>query len=748
MLKAESFSTMKCWVFDVEEEAKGVRLWLVDEEGKTHKLTYPFRPYFYITGGRSAVAAAIKTMGRWKVPVFLQWEEKREFYSDKLIPCAKVSVDCPLIYPKIVKALVSQREQGFELYTSDISVAQLFFIETGLFPMAQVRLERKTADSLSLNDSPWELDYSLPPLEIMEIEMEGGSGNPSHRPMGRLIVKVGGEEVAIEEDPISSLKEIISRHDPHVIVSRWGDSCLMPNLRRIASGRGEPLPFSREEGGYVPGRRGRSYFTYGKIVFTASSYTFRGRWHLDLENSFIIKECGLEGLIELARLAKIPLQRVARTSTGSCISAMEVERAIKDGYLIPLRKSQVEEFKTADELLLIDKGGLTYRPVPGFYEEVAELDFASMYPTLMAKFNLSPETVNCGCCPDAPRVPEAGYNICTRRKGLIPKTIEPLLRKRQQYKDKIKATKDPVVREIYDRRQTAHKWCLVTTFGFLGYRNARFGKIEAHESTTAWGREMLLRAKEIAEKMGYRFIHGLTDCLWVKKEEAKREGYLELARTIEEKTGIPLSLEGVYRWISFLPSRQDARVGVPARFFGVFDTGKLKVRGLMARKHDTPKFVARAQHEMLEVLSQAEDKRDYKELLEKKARPVLEAYLEKLMNGRMEPEELTIMKRLSRDPHDYTHGTMTAAVAHELLARGVQLMPGEAVQMVITDASAQDPSLKARALGFLDLPHTYDRQKYCEIFLDAIREIDLDGVLESQFRSDECERRSQSRISR
>ena len=59
-------------------------------------------------------------------------------------------------------------------------------------------------------------------------------------------------------------------------------------------------------------------------------------------------------------------------------------------------------------------------------------------------------------------------------------------------------------------------------------------------------------------------------------------------------------------------------------------------------------------------------------------------------------------------------------------------MPGESIQMVITDASAKDPSSRARALGFLDLPHTYDRSKYREIFMDAIREVDLDGVLESR----------------
>ena len=720
---------MKGWVFDVQEEERGVGLWLVDERGKTQKVNCPFKPYFYITGNKPSIATAIKILDRWKVPIFLEQEEKKEFYSDKVIPCLKVSIDSPRTYPKIVRALIAQMEKGFELFTCDISIAQLFFIESGLFPLAKVTLEHEKTGSFSLRDSPWELDYSLPPLEIMEIEMEGGRGNPSHRPMGRLVVKVGGEEIVIEDDPILSLKEIISRHDPHVILSRWGDSCLMPNLQRIAAERGESLPFGREPSGYVSKRKGRSYFSYGKILFTAASYTFKGRWHLDIENSFIIKECGLEGLIELARLSKIPVQRMARASTGTCISTMQVERAMKDGYLIPFRKRQVEEFKTADELLLIDKGGLTYRPVPGFYEEVAELDFNSMYPALMAKFNLSPETLNCECCPEAPRVPETGYRVCTRRKGLIPRTIEPLLRKRQEYKKQVKTIRDPLLKETYNRRQIAHKWCLVTTFGFLGYKNARFGKIEAHESTTAWGREMLLRAKEIAEEKGFRFIHGLTDCLWVKKEGAKNEDYLELARDLEKTTGIALSLEGVLRWICFLPSKQDPRIGVPARFFGVYDTGELKVRGLMARRHDTPRFVKEAQQEMLQVLCRARNNRDYKEHLERMVRPIVEAYSERVMDGEMEPEELAILKRLSRDPHEYSRGTMTATVAQELLARGVKLMPGQAIRMVLTDVSAKDPSLRARALGFLDVPHTYDRQKYREILMDAVREIDMDGIL-------------------
>ena len=726
------------WVFDVQEEPIGIGVWIIDREGRTRKLLHDFKPYFFLTGNRTSIKTAIQRLERWHAPIYLEQAEKKEFYSDRPVPCLKVSTDSPPAYSKIIRALTAEKERPWDLYTCDIPVTQLFFIETGLFPTAKVGVEIESRNSLissiSITDSPWETDYSLPPLQIMEIDMEGGSGNPAHRPMGRLIVKIDQREMIIDEDPLISLKQIISRYDPHVIVSRWGDSYLIPKLQRLAAQRNEPLPFGRESSGEVPKKRGRSYFTYGKIVFTASSHTFKGRWHLDLENSFTVRECGLEGLIELARLSKIPIQRMARTSTGTCISSMQVDRAIKDGYLIPWRKSQVEDFKTAEELLVIDKGGLTYRPVPGFYEQVAEFDFASMYPTLMAKFNLSPETVNCRCCPDASTVPEIGFRICSRREGLIPKTIRPLIEKRKQYKEKVKSAADPILKEIYDRRQSAHKWCLVTCFGYLGYKNARFGKIEAHESTTAWGREMLLRAKEVAEQRGFRFLHGLTDSLWVKKTGAKKEDYLELGKLMEEKTGIPIALEGIYRWISFLPSKQDPRIGVPSRFFGLFDTGRLKVRGLMARRHDTPGFVKKAQEEILAILTQARDRKEYKEILRTRVQSLIETCMDGLMGGKMNPEELSILKRLSRDPMGYEHGTMTAAVAQELLARGVKLMPGEAIQMVITDASAKDPSLKARALGFFDLPHTYDQGKYREIFLEAIKELDLDGILEGMLR--------------
>jgi DNA polymerase elongation subunit (family B) len=96
-------------------------------------------------------------------------------------------------------------------------------------------------------------------------------------------------------------------------------------------------------------------------------------------------------------------------------------------------------------------------------------------------------------------VPEANYNVCRRRRWLIPKTLEPLLERRKRYKKLMRECGGESERKKYDSRQTAIKWMLVSCFGYLMYKNARFGRIEAHKATTAYGREKLLLAKEVAE---------------------------------------------------------------------------------------------------------------------------------------------------------------------------------------------------------------------------------------------------------
>jgi len=513
------------------------------------------------------------------------------------------------------------------------------------------------------------------------------------------------------------------------------------------------------------------------------------------------------GLIQIARIGQMPLQAAARSSPGTLITSMQLARAVADGILIPWRKAEPEHFKTAAELLTIDKGGLTFMPPIGLFARVAEVDFASMYPTIMAIHNISPETVNCTCCagavascqsvvsislvqkglagarrtgpqeresagraagaagplvlPSIPveatrrvaptwpatcnnPVPEAGYRLCHKREGLVPRTLKPILALREQLKARAKEV-GPEEALPYKERQNALKWMLVTCFGYLGYKNARFGRIEAHEAVTAYGRDKLLAAKEIFEAAGFTVLHGLTDCLWVQKPEldSRRGGPAcppsggrtpggappwyeaeleDLYTKVSRATGVKLALEGMYRWIYFMPSKQDPKRPVVTRYFGVFEDGSLKVRGLMCRRRDTPPFVRRAQEAMLQKLAEAATPEELA-ALQPELEEMAAGFRQRLREGGMAPRELVITRVLSQKVEEYQVDTPTALAARQLENAGIRIQPGEKVRYVHREGKRGPKECRVAAAPFLESLDGYDTKIYLELLERAVAEV-------------------------
>ena len=384
----------------------------------------------------------------------------------------------------------------------------------------------------------------------MRIRLEGITDvNPKHGRHGAIEVAIENDWQTLDDsdEPTAQVFERLLRvHDPDVLVTEWGDDVLLPGLLRQAQRLHIRLPLNRDALP-VERTRSRSYMSYGRILFKESTTTLFGRLHIDTQNSFGADQCEMEGLWELVRITKLPVQYACRTTPGTGISYMQMETAWRDGVLIPAQKAEPESLKHPDELLRADRGGLVFPPRLGFFENVAELDFVSEFPSIMAKFNISPETVNCPCCPQAPRVPELGYRVCQRHRGITSRVVERLIAKRRQYKELGRRdTGNEVGLPIADcrlaiggpapnpesltpnpsackQRRDVLKWLLVCCFGYTGYKNARFGKIEAHEAINAWAREKLLVAKEAAEQRGFRVLHALVDSLYVQKSEVRSQ---------------------------------------------------------------------------------------------------------------------------------------------------------------------------------------------------------------------------------
>ena len=115
-----------------------------------------------------------------------------------------------------------------------------------------------------------------------------------------------------------------------------------------------------------------------------------------------------------------------------------------------------------------------------------------------------------------------------------------------------------------------------------------------------------MQTKEMAENMGFEVLHGIVDCIWVIGEPIS-----VFKEAVERETGILTEVD-TYDWITFLPM-SDGR-GAYNRYFGRLNTGKMKIRGVMARKGDTPEYVNKMQQEVFEVLAEARGLEDLKRI--------------------------------------------------------------------------------------------------------------------------------------
>ena len=291
-----------------------------------------------------------------------------------------------------------------------------------------------------------------------------------------------------------------------------------------------------------------------------------------------------------------------------------------------------------------------FQPVPGTYENVDELDFTSMYPSIIVNANLSPETIE---CPERP--------------GFLPAALKPLLGLRINTKRLKKM--DPKFAGI----DSILKWMLVTCFGYTGYKNAKFGRIEVHEGITGRSRDILLNTKDIAEDMNFRVLHGIVDCLWL---QGKPIGALK--ERVERETGLLSEVEH-FDWIVFEPMNDGA--GAYNRYFGRLSDGTIKVRGIAARKHDTPEYIRDMQGAMLKVMAEA---KSFSELVEQRdtVRNIFRDSVAGLQSAN--PKSMAISRRISR--LNYAHRCLEGAAVQEYQKHGVEIAPGMKIKYVVTDA--------------------------------------------------------------
>ena len=686
------------WLIDLYADADGLTLWLLCEDGPRLALRMDFSITFYAGGPATRLREAWLFFKDKQVQ--LARESKRDLFSGEHNLLA-VTVKQPAELPAILSDF-SARFPELDLYDTDIPLSLRFAARSGvgLLGRCQVECLGNRAQKFTSLESPWVLEPLPLPLRILELAPDT---DPLVRPPQKIWLSYERAHYSLDLEPRRAfeiaLGGVLQRFDPDLILTEHGDGWLLPMLA---------LNPNRDSTRGIQVRKANSYFAYGQVIYRGAQAHLFGRWHIDRRNAMMFKEYGLEGVLEEARVTGLGVQDVARKSPGAGITSMQMLTALRTGVLVPQVKQQAEAPKTLDELISADKGGMIYQPLVGLHGNVAQIDFASMYPSIMVNYNISPETAGRTDLPD----------------GLVPQTLRPLLEKRLALK-RMQAELHPrdCRAKTLKARAAALKWLLVVCFGYLGYKNARFGKIESHEAVTSISRDLLLRAKEIAEDMGFLVLHMYVDCLFVQKEGCRQAAdFVPLLDAIAAQTGIAIALDGVYRWVALLPSRKDARIPVPNRYFGVFQDGEIKYRGIELRRHDTPAWVAQTQLALQECLAQAGSLGELPRYLPE-ARQLVERARHNLKTGRIAPEDLLVCLRLSRAPEAYKTSSPAACAARQLVEAGQTVAPGQMIRLVYTRGK---PGVWAYGTNVLDL-RTVDIPRYLKL-LDRAAGTILDSM--------------------
>jgi DNA polymerase I len=739
--------TVSGWLFDAYHIKDRMVFWIKDENGRyINRLEDSWTPSIYV-GSNSKTELEILSENR----AVQHYIKSYDFVSrHERIRDHKQSIVLQLTLANASKAtsLANAIEDinahdRFRLYNVDILPAQAYFYEHDLFPLAKCEVDVRKDGKLEwlLDDNVRFTNYHLPEFKVVSIDVttkQEGSRLPSFTDkIDRITIKLEDENETIEiqeqseEDTLSELMRMTANIDPDFIFTNDGDEWMFPYLTTRAEKNSQmQLVLSRESVPILARPKaggGITYFSYGRVHYRASSVMLFGRIHVDTNNSLIHDPSALHGLYEIARVCRVPLHTISRSTIGRALTSMQFYLAHKRKLLVPWKPASLEKVKTIKELMVADRGGLILEPRVGVHENVVEFDFVSLYPSIITKLNVGADTINCDCCPGSKNiVPELGYRICEKRKGLVAESLEVPLQNRKEYKYFRKLTTDDKSWAIFDSRQGILRTIGHVSFGYQGHAHSHFGLIDGHIAICAWARFIANKARKTAEDLEYDVLHLIIDSLFVKKTQggapSHQQQYMKLKEEIEKATNFEISYEGEYKWIAFLSSKNNPKVGVPNRYFGCYQDGTIKDRGIETRRHDTPAYFSRFQREILEIMAQGNNVKEVRARMPE-VKHAFQKYKQQLKEGRVPLVDLIFTKMLSKDANAYTANTAETGAIYQLQDEGKSMQAGQILQYVITDYYRKNSRKRTIPVALINEKTTYDSRRYAELLATVCNSI-------------------------
>jgi DNA polymerase elongation subunit (family B) len=721
------------WLLDIVIEQDKAILWIKTEDKMILRLTDTYQPHFYILPRNEHDGHILfHILSQQSIVKKVSWEENKytnlfeSGIKEKLI---YVCLESVRHYETLLTKL-KKDSRAKQFYNIDLShVQQYLFHKLKLEPISKAEIQYDDSKLVKISKLADEDDIFPPPFSILYVSIHTISGKFNlEDPVTKIKSRYGdatdhSQNVETvfssdrEEDIISGFCDYVQAKDPDIIIwtADYYANIILDYLFARSMKLGLELQLGREWNNTAS----------LKVLKHPGRHWIKGRLSISSRTanrfSSVLDRFGFTGLIELCRFGFITLDLAAKYGMNRLIDSRNCYELIQKGFVIPENKiSHHEHIRTIEELVSSDRGGMIISPQTGLHENVMVLDYDNQYANLIVNHNLSNETV---------LSKEGLGNKPVNEKGLLPMIVEKYLKRRLHFEG---------LSNEHPRESKEYLWCqqrldslkniLVCLYGTTGSHWNRYGNVRVFEEINRLSREVLIKTKDVVQKLGYELIYADTDSVFIKRNNGRvgADQYENIVNVLHEVTGLPISVEHNFRFLVLLPLEAGEKIEALKQYYGVTYEGKLVVRGLEIRRHDTPDLVKQFQTELLSALFDCKNKEEIIDKGYENALLLVTKAIDKIMLGGQEitRNDLVISKLLGQDIERYRGLFPHVSAAIQQSSKDRHPSRGDTIRYIYTDSQHKNPLCRVVPVDSIQEKNTeetinYDKEKYREMLLDA-----------------------------
>ncbi len=426
-------------------------------------------------------------------------------------------------------------------------------------------------------------------------------------------------------------------------------------------------------------------------------------------------------IILLCRITKLPIHEMLRRQISTWIQNIFYFEHRRKGFLIP-RRSEITELKEGgfSKAQIEGKGfqgAYVVPPVPGIHFDVVVMDFASLYPSIIKEYNLSYETVLCPHEDCKDNVIEGiPYHVCTHKMGIFAYVVGFLRDIRVNFFKPMSGDKSLTQkqRSYYKTIQQALKVFINSAYGTFGSSNFPLFCLPVAESITAKGRYSIKETIKKANEIGVKVLYGDTDSVFLLNPSY--EQMREISNWSKEKLKLDLEEEKVFQFLALSERKKN--------YIGIYKDSKLvDIKGLLAKKKNTPDFIKKIFSQIIEILKDVKDEEKFAQS-RKKIIDIVRENLKKIGKPGAFPLEdyaINISLQKSLEKYDKTIPQHVRVALELQNVTGKKLQKGDVVSFIKSKGS-----LGAKALELAKI-EDIDVKKYKELLKSALEQL-LDAL--------------------